>query len=84
MSEDLEQERSIIRAAIDQTCAEIGESVTTNWIVVAERMDTNGERWLTQFSGDAGDKCPAIWLRRGLLGHALTMLDEPTEDDDDG
>lgn len=83
MSDDIEQERTIIRTAIDETCPEIGESVTTNWIVVAERMDTTGERWLTQFSGDAADTCPAIWLRRGLLHQAITMLDEPDLEDDE-
>lgn len=81
MSDDIETERSIIRTAIDKTCHEIGDSITTNWIVIAERMDANGERWLTQFSGDADDSCPAIWTRRGLLHHAITMLNEPTDDD---
>lgn len=83
MNDDIEAERLIIRSALDETCEEIGESVVTNWIVIAERMDTDGERWLTQFSGDAGDKCPPIWTRKGLLHQALTMIDEPIEDDDD-
>lgn len=83
MNEQYQDERRLIREALEQTCPEIGTHIVTNWVMVCERIDTNGDPYLSQFSGTASDDCPAIWLRRGMLHHALTMLDEPTEDDDD-
>jgi hypothetical protein len=79
MNDEYTHERTTISAALDQTCSELEGAITTNWIVVAERMTPDGERWLTQFSGDASDDCPPIWHRRGLLTHAITMLDEPDD-----
>lgn len=55
-------------------------AVLTNWVIVAEFVDVQGERWLAR--RDSEDL--TLWGRQGMLHNAL-LSDEwhPDEEDDD-
>lgn len=53
----------------------------TGWVVVAEWMDSEGLKWLTKNSGDAGGETLTCWAMNGMLHEAL-LGEWPTHDPD--
>jgi hypothetical protein len=53
-------------------------AVCTNWVLVAEWSDTDGEHWLSRW----WDENRPVWQRDGLLHHALFSSNRWDEDDE--
>lgn len=79
-SETWEQERALISAAIQNAAPERRpEALLTGWVVVAEWMDANGDKWLTRYS----DESVTAWLAEGMLSWASGEDWEPDGPDDE-
>lgn len=63
----------------------VGGNVVTGWVVVAESLAPNGERWLSRIDGGPGGNRLAEWQREGFLHNALHgghwERDESQDDD---
>ena len=46
-------------------------ATVTGWVVVAEWMDSEGVKWLSKNSGDAGGDTLTLWQMKGMLHEAL-------------
>lgn len=68
--------------ATGQTDNDLEGAMLMGWVVVAEWMAPNGQRWLSRVDGTAsGEGCPE-WQRHGYLHNAL-FSDGFSDDEDD-
>lgn len=77
----LDEDRARIHDALQQCAdtADTADGVLTAWVVVAEWMTPDGERWLTRLDSDA----ITAWQRDGMLDHGLRGDWDPEDDPDD-
>lgn len=69
-------ERQIIGEAVQRALHEgssddIAGNVVTGWVLIAESMGPDGERWLSRVSGGAAGGAPPTWTAQGWLFNAL-------------
>lgn len=58
----------------------VQRGIVVGWVVIAETLAPDGERWLSKFSGDAAHEQLARWQ---VHGYAHSVLhDWPPPDDD--
>jgi hypothetical protein len=69
VSDELRRDREIIEGAIGSTGPQAlhGEGMLTGWVLVAEWMDTQGERWLSKFASEGSTQ----WQIQGYMHHSL-------------
>lgn len=71
--------RDNIHRALESN-SEVPEAVLTQWVVVAEWLDIESNRWLTRIDGSADLRSLSAWQREGLLHNALhTDWEDPDE-----
>ena len=79
MTDDANSVRDYLHRSIQDTTTlddNPGDSLNgahlMGWVVIAEWMDPNGERWISMGSADAtGEDRAADWQVKGYLTHAL-------------
>lgn len=84
--------RRRLGAAIQAEAVEFGNGDETQkglvigWLVIAESLAPDGERWLSTFSGGAGDQHLPRWQVQGYahsLLHDWPQLDDEDDEDED-
>ena len=52
--------------------SQLEDTVLVGWVLVAEWMDGDGERWLSNLSGcNGGESSPPSWQAQGYLHNTL-------------
>lgn len=60
-----------VQATNDQQ-DELDDALLVGWVLVAEWMDPEGDRWLSKVSGtNGGEDSPNSWTERGYLHEVL-------------
>lgn len=71
----------------DQDHGQLHGAMLLGWVVVAEWMAPDGDRWLSRLSGTPQDRDAAEWQIQGYLTNALEpgwdRPPDPDPDDDD-
>jgi hypothetical protein len=56
-------------------------SILTNWVLIAEWSDVEGERWLSRLTGcSGGEDSPPNWQSEGMLHHCLYAWPPPEKE----
>lgn len=71
--EDFTEGRLRISGAVQEDGPDFEGTVATltGWVIVAEWMDSEGQKWLSKNSADAAGEQLTLWQTKGMLHEAL-------------